>query len=55
MLNQAVFGRPGGNRTHKASLGGRYYFHLITDPYSIWKILLNLGKSRNIRSGVKKM
>ena len=55
MLNQAVFGRPGGNRTHKASFGGGDYFHLITDPYSIWKILLNLGKSRNIRSGVKKM
>lgn len=51
----SLFGTPGGNRTHKASLGGRYYIHLITEAYSVWKIILNLEKLRNICSGVKKM
>lgn len=43
-MNQAFFGRPGGNRTHNLPLGGESYIHLTTDPYSVFIYFSDLEK-----------
>ena len=45
---------PKGGR-YNIFLGGPCYLHLTTETYSIFQILLNCLKSRNIPAGVKKM